>query len=140
MKINAPPSRPPGMKDDVYAEIMRKKRLAANRNGLLLGGIAISFFVFPLWFTTWKNKQGANGMLANKTTAGPGQKSVPLYRFEQENGTFSSTTSTISTSQHDSLSTPQVTPIEVGSAMTPQQQYQAFKQQQQQQQSEQSAQ
>jgi hypothetical protein len=118
------------MNDRTYAEIMKKKRAAATRNGIVIGGIAVAFFLFPLVFTAWKNSQGSEGMLVNKTLSAPGQKSTPIYQYEQKHGRFSSLTDAQAEAQFNGMVNK---PSTINVELSPQEQYQQYKQQQQQQ-------
>lgn len=118
------------MSDMTYAEMMKLKRKRATRNGIFIGGVALSFFLFPLAFVTWKNSQGTEGMLVNKTMAGPGMRSVPLYKHELETGeAFSPLVASHSKAQFEGLLE---RPDHLDGSLSPKEQYKQFKQQQQQ--------
>lgn len=134
MNIKPVPQRPPGMNDITYAEIMKRKRAAATRNGIAIGVIAIGFFIFPLAFTTWKNNQGTENMLVNKTMSLPGQKSTPIWQYEKETGeSFSTLTQKESDAQKLGIKNKSLLAPQVDSTLTPQEQYQQYKSQKQQQ-------
>eukprot|EP00461_Guttulinopsis_vulgaris_P002550 UN02551 len=120
----------------IYAELQTKaaleaKRQKSKRAGMVIAGIAATFFAFPIAFTAWKTSQGDKAQFRNKTMSGPGQKSLPMSDYESQNGHFSSLTTNVMGNIQSSLDRQERGDFrQYPSGISPQEQYELYRAQQ----------
>lgn len=79
------PARPPGLSNEAYQAIMKKKRIQGN---IVAGALTLfvgGLLVFPYFFVNFKNEQHAKTQLRPNVMRPPGQTSMDTPQWEREN-------------------------------------------------------